>query len=65
MVVKWCRVSPDVRCYKSSCSSLDSMGNVVVCRRVRDLDAFHTSRRVAPVHVSIFSKHLKSGRKVS
>lgn len=33
--MKMCRYYPDKRCYRSSCTHLDSFGNVVKCDRLK------------------------------
>lgn len=57
-MVKMCRFYPDRRCYHLSCGIFSSVsGNVEVCSLYRGGDMF-ACRKVAPVHVSIFSKHV-------
>jgi len=57
-MVNMCRFDSSKRCYWSGCSSLDSMGNVVVCSLVPNPDGFFMERKIAPVHVSVWSKHV-------
>jgi hypothetical protein len=52
MVSKICRYDGGV-CHFASCSSLDSLGHVVVCSRHLRPHAFHVSRLVRPHNVSI------------
>lgn len=57
--MKFCRFYSERRCYRSCCSVFDSVsGNVSVCGWFRGGEMF-TRRSVAPVHRSVFSKHLK------
>jgi hypothetical protein len=55
---KMCRFNPRVRCYHSSCSSLDSMGNVVVCSLVPNPDGCCLPRRVGLQLRGVFDKHV-------
>lgn len=59
---KFCRYHSDRRCYWSSCSFLDSMGNVVFCSLVPDRDSFFVPKKSKPVLHPLFSKHLREGR---
>lgn len=53
-----CIYFPNVRCFRLSCSGFDcATGNVTVCDLNRGDDMF-ARRKVAPVHGSIFSKHV-------
>ena len=52
MVLKICRYDGGV-CRFDSCSSLDSLGHVVVCFRHLRPHAFHARRVVRPVTVSV------------
>lgn len=58
-MVKMCVHRPDLRCYHSGCSSLDGMGNVVVCSLVPNPDGYCLPRKVVVVPVSVFNKHLR------
>jgi len=55
---KMCRFNPRVRCYHSICSSLDSMGNVVVCSLVPNPDGFFMHKKVVPILRGVFDKHV-------
>ena len=55
--VKACFCHPDLRCYHRSCSFLDGMGNVVVCRLVPNPDGRFTVRRVGLQLHGIFDKN--------
>jgi hypothetical protein len=52
MVFKICRYDCGV-CRFDSCSRLDALGNVVTCSRLLRPFAFHASRMVKPVNVSV------------
>ena len=54
MVSKICRYDGGV-CRFDSCSSLDSLGHVVLCSRHLRPHAFHVRRVVRPVTVSVHS----------
>jgi len=57
-MVEFCRFYPDKRCFHSSCSIFDCVsGNIFVCPLFRGGDMF-TLRKITPVHVSVFSKHV-------
>lgn len=60
-MVKMCKLDLTKRCYWSSCSSLDVMGNVVVCCLVPNPSGFFMRKKVVSVGVSLSSKHLRSG----
>jgi hypothetical protein len=57
-MVKMCVHHPDLRCYFSACSGLDSMGNVVYCRFLPNPDGFFRHRKVGVALPSVSNKHL-------
>lgn len=52
---KRCRYHPEKRCYRSSCDSLDSMGNVLVCSLFGGGEKF-ARRKVGYCRASIFRR---------
>jgi len=58
--MKWCIYDMSRRCFHESCSSLDSMGNVVVCRLVRT--GFFVRKVSGGSPASIFSLMKGKGR---
>lgn len=52
-----CRYYPDKRCYWSGCSSLDSMGSVVICSLVPNPNGYFLPRRVGFQLRGVFDKH--------
>lgn len=55
-MTKMCRFRR-ARCYRASCSFIDSMGNVGVCELHPNPNGFLMRRRVVPVVRSIWNKH--------
>ena len=51
------------RCFRSACACVDVSGSVVVCRRHRKPDGICMPKKAVPVYRSVFSKHLRVGRK--
>jgi hypothetical protein len=60
--MKVCKFNSNKRCWHSSCSWLDFQGNVVCCGLLPNPAGRFRRRVVAPVHGSLFSKHLRGGR---
>jgi len=48
-MVKYCRYYPDLRCYRSSCTYLDDMGNVRICYLLPKPVGYHLPCRL-PVY---------------
>jgi len=59
--MKYCVHYPDKRCFHSSCSFIDSMGNVRVCFLHPNGNGFFKRRVVVPSLCSPFSKHRHRG----
>jgi hypothetical protein len=55
--MRMCRFDFSKRCFWSDCSSLDSMGNVVVCSMVPNPNGRCVRRRVGLRLRGVFDKH--------
>jgi hypothetical protein len=62
MVSKICRWGGGV-CYRVSCDVILPNGLIVVCGFHGNEFGRMTPHKIKPVHVSVFSRHLKAGRR--
>jgi hypothetical protein len=60
---KMCKFDSSKRCYWGCCSSLDSMGNVVVCCLVPNPSGSFMRKKLcgSPRSFHVFNKHLHGG----